>query len=138
MLVKLLPLFFNVCSQVLALNQKHIESTNTSPEVFLIPEGNIKIKGRGLTVNRTKVPDQIMEWIEQYLLDPADTTCIDICFEYLNSYSSTILASIIKKIRSVEIMNKKLIINWYYEDDDDDVYEPHRSMYHLILSGFLI
>mgnify|MGYP000127095276 CR=1 FL=1 len=88
-----------------------------------MPGGTIKIKGRGLTVNRVDVPEKIMKWIEEYLLDPAESTCVDICFEYLNSYSSTILVTIIKKISTVLLKGKKLIINWHYEDDDDDVYE---------------
>ncbi|MDY0099717.1 MAG: SiaC family regulatory phosphoprotein [Bacteroidales bacterium] len=105
------------------LTEVHIPSTNTSPEVILMPGGTIKIKGRGLTVNRVDVPEKIMKWIEEYLLDPAESTCVDICFEYLNSYSSTILVTIIKKISTVLLKGKKLIINWHYEDDDDDVYE---------------
>ena len=88
-----------------------------------MPEGTIKIRGRGLTVNKIDIPDEIIKWIEEYILDPHESTTIDICFEYLNSYSSTILVSIIKKISSVMLKGKKLIINWHYEDDDDDVYE---------------
>ncbi|MGI6339566.1 MAG: SiaC family regulatory phosphoprotein [Bacteroidales bacterium] len=105
------------------LTKVHIQSSKNSPEVILLPEGTIKIRGRGLTVNKIDIPDEIIKWIEEYILDPHESTTIDICFEYLNSYSSTILVSIIKKISSVMLKGKKLIINWHYEDDDDDVYE---------------
>jgi len=44
-----------------------------------------------------------------------------VAFEYLNSYSTTILASVLKKISQVILQNKKFIIHWYYEDDDDDL-----------------
>lgn len=105
------------------LTKVHIQPSKNSPEVILLPEGTIKIRGRGLTVNKIDIPDEIIKWIEEYILDPHESTTIDICFEYLNSYSSTILVSIIKKISSVMLKGKKLIINWHYEDDDDDVYE---------------
>lgn len=105
------------------LTEVYIPSTKYTPEVILLPEGTIKIKGRGLTVNKIDIPDQIIEWIEAYILDPAESTTIEICFEYLNSFSSTILVSIIKRISLIMLKGKKLIINWYYEDDDDDVYE---------------
>lgn len=71
-----------------------------------MPEGTIKIRGRGLTVNKIDIPDEIIKWIEEYILDPHESTTIDICFEYLNSYSSTILVSIIKKISSVMLKGK--------------------------------
>ena len=45
-----------------------------------------------MAVNKTRVPVQINDWLDAYLLNPAETTYIIIAFEYLNSYSTTILA----------------------------------------------
>ena len=72
-----------------------------------------------MVVNKTSVPEQINEWLDAYLLTPAETNDIIIAFEYLNSYSTTILASVLKKISQVLLLNKKFVIHWYYEDDDD-------------------
>ncbi|MBP7509813.1 MAG: SiaC family regulatory phosphoprotein [Prolixibacteraceae bacterium] len=85
----------------------HILPTDNSPEVVLNPEGNIKIKGRGMVVNKTRVPEQINDWLDSYLLNPAEKTTIIIAFEYLNSYSTTILAAVLKKITKVIQNNKK-------------------------------
>ena len=65
----------------------HILPTDNSPEVYLNPDGIIKIKGRGMVVNKTRVPEQINDWLDEYLLNPAETTEVIIAFEYLNSYS---------------------------------------------------
>lgn len=105
------------------LNKVHILPTDNSPEVFLNPDGIVKVKGRGMVVNKTSVPQQINEWLDAYLLNPAETTTVIIAFEYLNSYSTSILASVLMKISQVIQHHKKFVIRWYYEDDDDDLLE---------------
>jgi hypothetical protein len=101
----------------------HILPTDYSPEVILNPDGIIKIKGRGMVVNKTSIPEQINDWLDAYLLSPAETTDVIIAFEYLNSFSTTILVSILTKISLVTLYKKKLVIHWYYEEDDDDILE---------------
>ena len=101
----------------------HILPTNKTPEVLLNPEGIIKIKGRAIDESRTKFSDQIMIWIDAYLLNPAISTKVTIALEYLNSYNSIILASALKKLAQVNQQSKKLIIQWYIEVDDDDLLE---------------
>jgi hypothetical protein len=101
----------------------HILPTNQTPEVLLKPEGIIKIKGRAIDENRTKFSGQIMIWIDAYLLRPAESTEVIIALEYLNSFNSIILASILKKLSQVNKQSKKLVIKWYVEDDDDDLLE---------------
>ena len=101
----------------------HILPTDYSPEFLLSPEGNIKIKGRGLFGSKTEIPEQIMNWIDEYLSNPAEITYIFIAFEYLNSFSTTILVSIFKKITQVIFLNKKFVIHWYYEEGDEDILE---------------
>jgi hypothetical protein len=101
----------------------HIMPSDKTPEVFLNPEGIIKISGRGLSVHRTEVTDQILDWVEIYLKNPAETTYVLISFEYLNSLSTTMLFTIIKKITQVLLQSGKLVIRWYYEEDDEDILE---------------
>lgn len=64
-----------------------------------------------------------MNWIENYILNPAETTYVIISFEYLNSSSTAILVSMIRKISAVMLKMKKVVIRWYYEEDDDDILE---------------
>jgi len=44
--------------------------TDNSPEVLLNPNGIIKIKGRGMAVNKTDATEQIMNWLDAYLINP--------------------------------------------------------------------
>jgi hypothetical protein len=101
----------------------NILPTNNTPEVFLNPEGIIKIKGRAIDESRSKFSDQLMSWIDDYLLNPAELTEVIIALEYLNSSNSIFLASALKKLSQVKQESKKLVIKWYIEKDDDDLLE---------------
>jgi len=90
----------------MGIEKVQILPADNSPEVILNPEGIIKIKGRGMVVNKTSVPEQINNWLDAYLLNPAETTDIIVTFEYLNSYSTTILASVLMKISQVIRLSK--------------------------------
>jgi hypothetical protein len=101
----------------------NILPTNNTPEVLLNPKGIIRIKGRAIDESRTKFSDQIMIWIDDYLLNPAQSTEVVIALEYLNSFNSIFLASALKKLSQVKQQSKKLFIKWYIEKDDDDLFE---------------
>ena len=111
----------------------HILPTNKTPEVLLNPEGIIKIKGRAIDESRTKFSEQIMIWIDAYLLNPAESTEVIIALEYLNSYNSIILASVLKKLSQVNQQSKKLVIQWYIEEDDDDLLERGNIFHRLLI-----
>ena len=70
----------------------------------------IKIRGRGLFQNKTEVIEQIMNWIDEYLRNPTEITYVIISFEYLNSFSTTILVSILRKLSQVILQSGKLVI----------------------------
>jgi SiaC family regulatory phosphoprotein len=101
----------------------HILPSGNSPEFFLNSEGIIKIKGRGLFGHNPEVYDSIMKWIDEYLKKPAETTYLFIALEYLNSFSTTILVSILRKLSGGIIQPFRLVIQWYYEEDDEDILE---------------
>jgi len=101
----------------------HILPTNKTPEVFLNPDGNVKIIGRAIDESRTKFSEQILTWIDDYLMKPAVSTEVIIALEYMNSFNSIIMAYILKKLYQLNEQSKKISIKWYVEDDDDDLFE---------------
>jgi hypothetical protein len=105
------------------MKEVHILPSEKTPEIYLNPEGTIRIEGRGLSVNRTHITDQILEWIDLYLENPADVTYVSITFEYLNSHSTSTLFTMLKKITQVLLQSKKLVVKWFYEEDDEDILE---------------
>lgn len=105
------------------IDKLHILPTNKTPEFLLDPAGIIKIKGRAIDEIRTGAPEQVMSWIDAYILNPASSTEVTIALEFLNSFNTIILTSDLKKIAQVTQQRKKLVIRWYYEEDDVDIYE---------------
>jgi hypothetical protein len=107
----------------LTLNEVHILATNTTPEILLIPKGIIKIKGRAIDERRSKYPEQITDWIDTYVLNPAELTEVTIALEFLNSFNTILLTSTLKKISQIIQKGKQLVIRWYYDEDDLDIFE---------------
>jgi len=107
----------------MSIAEVHILPTNKTPEVFLNPQGKIKILGRAIDESRTKFSEQILIWIDEYLLKPAGSTEVIIALEYMNSFNSIIMASILRKLYQLNEQSKKISIKWYVEEDDDDLLE---------------
>jgi len=100
-----------------------IQPTKNSPEIFLSPDGVIKIRGRSIHENAAEFFEPVDAWISEYIKDPADITCVDIGLEYFNSASARIFITLFQKITYVTLKNKKFVFNWYYEEGDEDILE---------------
>ena len=107
----------------MATGEVHILPTGNTPEFIFKHEGYIKIKGRGLFETNTEFFEQILNWFDEYLRNPAEITYVIFAFEYLNSSSTIIIVSILRKLSQVIRQSKKLVIQWYFEEDDDDILE---------------
>ena len=107
----------------MATGEIHILPTDNTPEFLFRPDGMIKIIGRGLIGNKSEVTEQIGIWIDEYVTKPAEITYVIIAFEYLNSFCTTILVSMLRKLSQVLLHSGKLVVQWYYEEDDEDILE---------------
>jgi hypothetical protein len=112
----------------MSINELHILPTDRTPDILLSPKGIIKIRGRAIDENIKAVPEQVTNWIDVYIQNPAKTTEVIIALEYLNSFNTIILTSILRRIAQVNQQSKELIIKWYIEDDDDDLLERGESI----------
>lgn len=101
----------------------HILPTAKTPEVLLDSEGLFLVKGRSLVLNKTMPPEHLLQCIDKYLLNPAETTTVVIAFEYLNSFGTQILIASIKKLSKVILQDKKIFVKWYYDEEDEDILE---------------
>jgi hypothetical protein len=94
-----------------------------SPEILLSREGTIIIKGRWMNGNLVSLSKPVIDWIDAYICDPAEFTCINISCEYFSGVSSAIMMSLLRKFLYIKLQHKKLSINWYYEEGDEDILE---------------
>jgi hypothetical protein len=102
-------------------NEMHILSTNQTPEYIFNYEGMIKIRGRGLYSDKPELSDQIISWIDGYLKNPAQVTYVTISLEYLNSLSTSVLVSVLRKLLPIRLQSKRLVVKWYYDADDENI-----------------
>jgi hypothetical protein len=107
----------------LSKNQQIISQTKSTPEVILDPKGTIKLTGRLIPENAEDFFNPIEEWGKEYFKNPAETTCVEISLEYINSVGTKYLLYLIHKITHIHLKNRKLIINWYYREEDVDMLE---------------
>ena len=105
------------------MEELKISPTKNTPEILLNPDGTIRVRGRSIHENVTDFFAPVEDWITQYIIDPADLTCVDLNLEYCNSASAKVLIHMLQKITYVSLKNKKFVFNWYYEDGDDDILE---------------
>jgi hypothetical protein len=103
--------------------EKKILPTKDTPEISLNPCGIIIIRGRSMNGNVTMLLKQMEKWLDIYISDPADLTSVDFYLEYFNEIYLNIYISLLKKIDSVKLKNKKYVVNWYYEEGDEDILE---------------
>jgi hypothetical protein len=102
---------------------KKIKPTRKTPEVYLGPEGVIKLWGRSISEDSKLFYDEVNLWIDEYLKSPADMTSVEINLEYFNSASAKQIIIILQKLLMLTLKHKKLNVNWLYEEGDVDILE---------------
>jgi len=105
------------------MDQFLIKPTRNTPEIVLKPDGNMRLKGRSIHENVADFYKGSLEWIGEYIKDPAETTCVDIQLEYFNSASAKYIIQLLQKLQMVTLKNRKYFINWFYEEGDEDILE---------------
>jgi hypothetical protein len=105
------------------LESKRIKPTGTTPEIILNPEGYMAIRGRSISGEVKKLPQEVESWLEKYLESPAEITVIDLYLEYIGGFNSGYYIEVVRKIKTVLLHGKKLNVNWYYEEGDEDILE---------------
>ncbi len=109
------------------------EGNTKSPAIdFNAETGILKISGRSIPDDTFKVYNPIIEWLNQYSVQPNKTTTLDIRFEYINTSSSKFIFEILKKLEKLSNAGNDVTINWYYEEDDEDMMETGEDFQSII------
>jgi len=101
-----------------------IQGTQTTPTINTdSSQGLVEIKGRSNPENSIEFFKPLMDWAEDYVNNPRETTTINIVLEHFNSSSSKCMLGFFKLFEPVKKANKQILINWHYEEDDDEMLE---------------
>lgn len=108
----------------MALAPLIIESSEVTPEVILDKDNNVFVfKGKSLPENPISFYKPILQWIDEYALQPNANTQISFMMIYFNTSSSKVFLDIMKKFEAIDRSGSKCSINWYYKDDDEEMLE---------------
>lgn len=98
------------------------EGTPKTPRIVVDNEaGMIEISGRSNPENSREFFSPFMDWLADYLENPAVLTAITINLEHFNTSSSKYVLDILKKIKKLSEEDKAFKIIWMYEDDDEEM-----------------
>ncbi len=98
--------------------EKH--STADTPEVILNPEkGVFLIGGRSMPEDAGKFYRPIINWLNNYLKQPNDSTVFHVELEYFNSSSIKQLLTVMQKLEQLSKSGKEVKVIWSYEEHDE-------------------
>ena len=70
----------------------YLKKTFNSPEVeFIADKGELSLEGRSIPEDPGEFFELLIDWINEYFLNPAENTVMNIRLEYINSGSSKYL-----------------------------------------------
>jgi hypothetical protein len=114
-----------------------IESTSLTPGIkFDANQGVFEMKGRSIPENSLEFYQPVYEWLDDYLQNPKEKTVLKVQFDYFNTSSSKCILDILKRIDTLEDMDKDILIKWYYDENDEDMMEAGEDYSDLLESPF--
>jgi hypothetical protein len=98
--------------------------TTKTPMIHFDGEsGYFEISGRSIPENSAKFYLPVIEWVDRYLEDPADSTTIVVRLEYFNTSSLKSLVELFRRFEKLPAVGKKAEILWHYEEEDEGMME---------------
>jgi len=108
------------------LKNMFVEQTDKTPLIDLnYMSGELILSGRSIPINAPRIFEPILEWINEYIRNPKQTTNLRLNLEYFNTASSIWLAKIVKALAGIRKSECVLILHIYFPvedfDDIDDI-----------------
>jgi hypothetical protein len=103
------------------LKSLFIEPTAKTPQVDLNNlTGDLIFSGRSIPENATKLYENILNWITEYIKKPKSTTNLRLNLEYFNTASSIWIAKIVKALCTISEPEYTLLVHLYFNVDEFD------------------
>ncbi len=102
----------------------NLDKKNKTPEVTFDPESSIfEISGRSIPENSVEFYRPMMEWLDEYAIQPNNVTHFSIKLEYFNTSSRKCLVDILRKLEVIHLNGYEVLVKWYYDEEDEDMKE---------------
>jgi hypothetical protein len=108
------------------LKNMFIEQTDKTPLVDLnFLSGELILSGKSIPINAPRIFEPILDWVNDYVKNPKQTTNLRLNLEYFNTASSIWLAKIVKALAGINKSDCVLFLHIYFPiedfDDIDDI-----------------
>jgi hypothetical protein len=121
------------------LNSVYIESTAKTPQIDLNQlTGELIFSGRSIPENSSKLYENVLNWVTEYVKRPRHMTNLRFNLEYFNTSSSIWLAKIVRTLCSTLSNEYTLTIHLYFNIDEfdnmdaDDIKDELHPIIHMI------
>ncbi len=102
----------------------YLKKTFNSPEVeFVAATGEFNIEGRSIPEDPGEFFDKLINWMNDYFLNPREETVMNIKLEYINSGSSKYMLELLRILKVNHEKGRKILVKWYYEEGDESIEE---------------
>ena len=81
-------------------------------------QGKILLEGRSSPENAKEFYQPVIDWLDEYVKNPAENTSMVINLEHFNTSSSKFLMEVFRRMRYLSDNDYKYDITWMYEEDD--------------------
>ncbi len=109
-----------------------LEATPKTPRLYFSREtGEFEISGRSIPENSIEFYKPVINWLDQYILNPHNHTLLVIKLEYFNTSSSKCLVEILRRLESLR--DRSIVkVKWCYEEEDEDMQESGEDFKEII------
>ena len=110
----------------------YLEATPKTPKMHFSREtGEFEISGRSIPENSIEFYKPIINWLDNYIKEPNQSTLLVIKLEYFNTSSSKCLVEILRRLESVNDQSM-VKVKWCYEEEDEDMQESGEDFKEII------
>jgi hypothetical protein len=101
------------------IEKYYVPGGEDEPEINLDAGNNLfEISGRSIPENVNTIFLPVIEWLNNYFLNPNEETILTFKLEYLNSSSSKKVTEILLLLENQYDKGCKIKVQWYYADND--------------------
>jgi len=101
-----------------------LTKTFNSPEVeFISSSGELNIEGRSIPEDPGEFFEHLINWMNDYFLDPPEKTVMSIKLEYINSGSSKYMLELLRILKLNSENGRDVLVKWYFEEGDESIEE---------------
>ncbi len=110
-----------------------LKPDNILPGIILDPvAGKFKFYGKSCPINAHEFYIPVLEWIDNYIKDPKETTVLEFYLSYFNTVSAKNIHKIMIKIEELAKSGKRVIIRWMYNKDDEILREAGKDFEQIV------